>query len=270
MNAQTYFFPTQIFRAYDIRGNVSLLTPHVIYAIAHGLAQQFKNAEQKQVVIGYDARLSSPYYAALMQDVLQRYDLDVVLIGCCSSPLMYYIARDFGGNGIMITASHNPKTDNGVKWILKGEPPCPDMIQQVGRVAMQRYMPLPQLKKNNDQHQIDEKFCLQYQHALLQDIQLKRPFKVVLDGLYGSAGRCAAFVLKKMGCEVITLRCEANGHFPEHAPDPSQAAHLHELQKNIIQHQADIGIALDGDGDRVVIVWCWSMKKPISLLQIVY
>ena len=89
MNAQTYFFPTQIFRAYDIRGNVSLLTPHVIYAIAHGLAQQFKNAEQKQVVIGYDARLSSPYYAALMQDVLQRYDLDVVLIGCCSSPLMY-------------------------------------------------------------------------------------------------------------------------------------------------------------------------------------
>lgn len=254
MNAQTYFFPTQIFRAYDIRGNVSLLTPHVIYAIAHGLAQQFKNAEQKQVVIGYDARLSSPYYAALMQDVLQRYDLDVVLIGCCSSPLMYYIARDFGGNGIMITASHNPKTDNGVKWILKGEPPCPDMIQQVGRVAMQRYMPLPQLKKNNDQHQIDEKFCLQYQHALLQDIQLKRPFKVVLDGLYGSAGRCAAFVLKKMGCEVITLRCEANGHFPEHAPDPSQAAHLHELQKNIIQHQADIGIALDGDGDRVVLV----------------
>lgn len=254
MNAQTYFFPTTIFRAYDIRGSVALLTPHVICAIAHGLAQQFKNAQQKQVVIGYDARLSSPYYAALMQDILVQYGLEVTLIGCCSSPLMYYIARDFGGNGIMITASHNPKTDNGVKWILKGEPPCPDRIQQVAQVAMKRYMPLPKLKNNTFTHHIEEKFCLQYQHALLADIQLQRPFKVVIDGLYGSAGRCASFILKKLGCEVITLRCEANGHFPEHAPDPSQATHLRTLQQQIILHQADIGIALDGDGDRLVLV----------------
>jgi phosphomannomutase/phosphoglucomutase len=95
---------------------------------------------------------------------------------------------------------------------------------------------------------------LQYQHALLSDIQLSRPLKVVLDGLHGSAGHCAQFILQKLGCEVIPLRCEANGHFPDHAPDPSLAIHLRQLQAAIISENADIGIALDGDGDRVVLL----------------
>ena len=93
-----------------------------------------------------------------------------------------------------------------------------------------------------------------YQQGLLEDIHLKRPFKVVLDGLHGSAGRCAEMVLNRLGCDVIALRCEANGEFPDHAPDPSQAIHLEKLRKTILDHQADIGIALDGDGDRLVIM----------------
>ena len=107
-------FPLDIFRAYDIRGKLSNLTPQVICSIAHALAAQYKKAEQQHIVIGYDARLSSPSYATIIQTIFEQQGLSVTNMGCCSSPMMYYIARDFGGNGIMVTASHNPKALNGL------------------------------------------------------------------------------------------------------------------------------------------------------------
>ncbi len=247
-------FPFYIFRAYDIRGKISILTPELVQAIAYGLAQQYLKAGQRELVIGYDARLSSPFYAQLIAQVCRKQGLTVTELGCCSSPLMYYIARDFGGNGIMVTASHNAKTDNGIKWIVQSEPPCPDMIQQVAKWAVQAYQPAQQIPLQLLQHEVKSQYCLQYQQALLQDIQLKRSFKVVLDGLHGSAGHCAQFILKKLGCDVIPLRCEANGEFPDHAPDPSQALHLDKLRQAVLTQQADFGIALDGDGDRLVLV----------------
>ena len=254
MNIQQTF-PLNIFRAYDIRGKLSNLTPNIICSIAHALALHYKNAGQNQVVIGYDARLSSPHYAEIIQHVLQQQGLQVTNIGCCSSPMMYYIARDFGGNGIMVTASHNPKSDNGIKWIVKGEPPSPEMIQSVGQLAQ---ISQPAAKENFTAdirpHQIISQYCLSYQQSLIDDIHLARPLKVALDGLHGSAGRCAKQVLEKLGCEVIALRCEANGHFPDHAPDPSHAEHLKQLQAVILSEQAELGIALDGDGDRVVLL----------------
>jgi len=248
-------FPLNIFRAYDIRGKLSNLTPNIICSIAYALASQYKNAEQTHVVIGYDARLTSPTYANILQHIFEQQGLQVTNIGCCSSPMMYYIARDFGGNGVMVTASHNPKSDNGIKWILKGEPPTPETIQQVGQFAQ---ISIPNLEdilhSKNTEHHIVPKYCLQYQQALISDIQLARPLKIVLDGLHGSAGRCAKLVLEKLGCEVIALRCEANGHFPDHAPDPSHAEHLVKLQAAIVAEKVDLGIALDGDGDRLVLL----------------
>ena len=254
MNIQQTF-PLNIFRAYDIRGKLSNLTPDIICSIAYALAQQYKYAEQTQIVIGYDARLTSPGYANIIQKVLEQQGLNVTNIGCCSSPMMYYIARDFGGNGIMVTASHNPKSDNGIKWILKGEPPSPDTIQYVGQCAQISLPSIPQFEHVDAVlHHVIPQYCLQYQQSLLNDIQLLRPLKIVLDGLHGSAGHCAKQVLQNLGCEVIALRCEANGHFPDHAPDPSHAAHLQQLQATIIAEKADMGIALDGDGDRVVLL----------------
>lgn len=254
MNIQQTF-PLNIFRAYDIRGKLSNLTPNIICSIAHALALHYKNAGQNQVVVGYDARLSSPHYAEIIQHVLQQQGVQVTNIGCCSSPMMYYIARDFGGNGIMITASHNPKSDNGIKWIMKGEPPSPEMIQSIGQLAQ---ISQPASKENFTAdirpHQIVSQYCLHYQQSLIDDIHLVRPLKVALDGLHGSAGRCAKQVLEKLGCEVIALRCEANGHFPDHAPDPSHAEHLKQLQAMILSEQVELGIALDGDGDRVVLL----------------
>ena len=253
MGSMNHPFPMHIFRAYDIRGKVSLLGAGIIDAIAHGLAQQYQAAGQTRVAIGYDARISSPAFADIIARIFKDYSLEATIIGCCSSPMLYFTARQFDGNGIMVTASHNPKEDNGIKWIIDGEPPCPEMIQQVAQLAKShcdsQLLGLAELP-----HQIIPEFCLQYQQGILEDIQLKRSFKVILDGLHGSAGRCADLVLRKMGCEVTALRCEANGHFPDHAPDPSQDKHLETLRQTVIEQQADLGIALDGDGDRLVLV----------------
>ena len=253
MGSMNHPFPMHIFRAYDIRGKVSLLGAGIIDAIAHGLAQQYQAAGQTRVAIGYDARISSPAFADIIARIFKDYSLEATIIGCCSSPMLYFTARQFDGNGIMVTASHNPKEDNGIKWIIDGEPPCPEMIQQVAQLAKShcdsQLLGLAELP-----HQIIPEFCLQYQQGILEDIQLKRSFKVILDGLHGSAGRCADLVLRKIGCEVIALRCEANGHFPDHAPDPSQDKHLETLRQTVMQQQADLGIALDGDGDRLVLI----------------
>ncbi|WP_347474183.1 phosphomannomutase/phosphoglucomutase [Acinetobacter thermotolerans] len=253
MGFMQHQFPMQLFRAYDIRGKVSLLNAGVVEAIAHGLAQQYQQAGQTRVAIGYDARLTSPTYAKIIQQIFQQYGIDATVIGCCSSPMLYFTAKEFNGNGIMITASHNPREDNGIKWLMQGEPPCPETIQKVGQEAKQYYsdelLPIPEA-----QHEIITEYCLKYQQSILDDIQLQRRYKVVLDGLNGSAGRCAALVLKKLGCDLTTIRTEANGHFPDHAPDPSQDAHLQKLKLTVLKTGADLGIALDGDGDRLVLI----------------
>lgn len=247
-------FPQHIFRAYDIRGHVDVLNADVIRAIALGLVEQYQQQQQTQISVGYDARLTSPLYAQIMIDVFQSKGLEVSALGCCATPQMYFSARQTQGNGIMVTASHNPKQDNGVKWIIQSEPPSPEMIQAVGHSAAKQYQPFISSCAEDFKHEIKPQFCLAYQKALLSDIELQRPLKVVLDGMHGSAGRCADLVLQKLGCEVISIRCQADGHFPDHAPDPSLAIHLTQLQEKIRLHQADLGIALDGDGDRVVIL----------------
>lgn len=245
-------FPMHIFRAYDIRGKVSVLNSSVIRSVAHALAQQYLDAGQTRVAIGYDARLSSPGYAQIIHEVLQTYALETTVIGCCSSPMLYFTAQAFDGNGIMVTASHNPKDDNGIKWIIQDLPPCPEKIQKIGRDASQ-YNALT-LNQTEYPHQYQPDFVALYEQALCNDIQLKQPFHVVLDGLYGSAGYIAARALKKLGCEVDELRCSPNGTFPDHAPDPSVDVHLQLLSRTVMQKGADLGIALDGDGDRLVLV----------------
>lgn len=255
MNTYNASFPHSIFRAYDIRGKVNLLTPNVVHAIGAAFARQLKLQGQTQVVIGYDARLSSPHYAEILEQILSEQGIRVVALGCCSTPQMYFAARLTDGNGIMVTASHNAKSDNGIKWIIQSQPPTPEMIQDIADLAEPVfYAQKNKIQEQQQHHQIKAEFCLDYQNALLADIQLKRSLKVVLDGLNGSAGRCADLILQKLGCEVISIRSQADGHFPDHAPDPSLAIHLKQLQSKVLRHQADLGIALDGDGDRVVIV----------------
>jgi len=247
-------FPQHIFRAYDIRGKIKFLNPNVVTAIAYAFVQQFQSKGQTQIVLGYDARLTSPSYCHILSTVLQQY-FEVIEIGCCSTPQMYYAAQQYQGNGIMVTASHNPKFDNGFKWVVQGEPPTPEAIQQLCGIAETQYHPKQQVVLNKAYpHCFDAKSFALYQAKLLSDIKLKKPLKVVLDGLNGSAGHSAELLLKQMQCDVIALRCNANGDFPDHAPDPCQAVHLNTLRQQVTLHAADLGIALDGDGDRVVLV----------------
>ena len=155
----------------------------------------------------------------------------------------------------MITASHNPKTDNGIKWVMGNQPPSPEIIQQVGWYASQIRVDLsPYLHLQSTVVHQENAYFDRYEDALVQDIQLNHRFKIVLDGLHGSAGEGTRRLLECLGCEVIAIRCEPNGHFPDHAPDPSQALHLETLRQYVLAEQADLGIALDGDGDRLVVV----------------
>ena len=254
MTTQPHSFPYYVFRAYDIRGKVSALTPQVVEAIAYGLVLQFKKKNQSEIVLGYDARLSSPEYAEIIVKIFELNQLKVLQIGCCSSPMMYYFACQMAGNGIMVTASHNPKSDNGLKWMINGLPPSPEMIQDVAVIASECYENIAPLKSPNLEHHIHLEYGLKYQQALLSDIHLQRPFKIIVDGMNGSAGYLAQTVFEKLGCQVIALRCEVNGEFPDHAPDPSKEQHLAQLKEKVLIEQADIGIALDGDGDRLVLI----------------
>lgn len=259
VNIQSGINP-KLFRAYDIRGHIDDLTAPSVYAIACALVDFYQQqSNSRQVVIGYDARLASPSYAYIIQQVFENKGFNVVVIGRCSSPMLYFSAQYFDGNGIMVTASHNPKHDNGIKWICQAKPPSPQHIQDVGKMAEHYYQTdiefpsFSQLSQFKRQTQFP-KYFQYYQDYILKDIDLKRPFKIVLDGLNGSAGRIAERLLNALNCEIIELRCDANGHFPHHAPDPSVEAHLTLLKQAVIQHQAELGIALDGDGDRLVIV----------------
>lgn len=245
----------KIFRAYDIRGHVEDLAPPNIMAIAHALASEYQRQQQKQLVLGHDARVDSPFFAQIIYQILVSFGLDVYFIGQCSSPMLYFSAQRHDGNGIMITASHNPKHDNGIKWLIKNLPPSPEDIQHVGYLAhnyFHQYTTISTSDTNLDNR--FESYYQQYQDYILNDIHLNTPFKIVIDGLHGSAGQIAVRLLQALNIDVIPLRCHANGKFPDHAPDPSVKQHLTTLKQRVIAEQADLGIALDGDGDRLVLI----------------
>lgn len=259
--------PRQIFRAYDIRGKVALLDDALIAKIAYAMASVLVEQQQTVVVIGFDARLTSHSYADIMSDILYRSGLTVINIGCVSSPLLYFTALQYEGNGIMITASHNPVSDNGVKWLYQGLPPSPQQIQDIAdRIEQQEILSQPhdsaQYHIHHYQHSDainhQDQALTAYQQFIQQDIQLQhasdQSIHISLDGLNGSAGKIAQQILCDLGCQVNALHCDANGHFPLGAPDPSVLERLIDLKQSVLQQGSLLGIALDGDGDRLVVL----------------
>ena len=257
MKMQTFVQPVQvtvprkIFRAYDIRGNVTLLTAELVRQIALALASHYILANQKQVVLGFDARLDSERYSQMIAEVLQHAGLEVISIGCVSSPLLYFAALKYAGNGVMVTASHNPSTDNGIKWLSNGLPPTPSEIQGIAdRIEQQDFVTLQPVAVAAKVYSA----FWDYGQFIQHDIQLKAAHRISLDGFHGSAGWIAKAVLQQFGCQVDALHCEANGHFPLGAPDPSAVERLAILRQSVLAQGSVMGIALDGDGDRVVIL----------------
>ncbi len=240
----------KIFRAYDIRGNVSIFDSTLVRKIAVALAKMYLVQGQTQVVVGYDARLTSHEYSQIVKEVLCNAGLQVISVGCVSSPVLYFSALAFAGNGVMLTASHNPVSDNGIKWLIQGLPPTAEEIQHIADLTEQNIS--VETTKLGQVTFYDAYPA--YSQFLTQDIKLKMPHRISLDGLHGSAGNMAQRALTKLGCDVDALHCEANGQFPLGAPDPSDKQRLALLRQSVLRHNAVMGIALDGDGDRVVVL----------------
>jgi phosphomannomutase/phosphoglucomutase len=242
--------PTSIFKAYDIRGIVDeTLTPDLVRRIGQALGSEALLRQQKTIVVGRDGRLSSPAIAGALIEGLRAAGCDVIDIGMAPTPVVYYAAQRIGtGSGIAVTGSHNPPNYNGLKMVLGGETLAGDTIQKLRqRVEQNDY--LHGAGSLRTQEVIDD-----YIQRIVGDVKLARPLRVVIDCGNGVAGRVAPELLRAMGCELHALYCEVDGNFPNHHPDPSKPENLHDLIAAVQQHRADVGLAFDGDGDRLGVV----------------
>ncbi len=242
----------EIFRAYDIRGVVDKsLTPDMMFRIGQALASEAKELGVKTLVVGRDGRKSSPALAASLMQGITTTGLDVLDIGMIPTPVLYFVAHHSAGrSGAMITGSHNPADYNGVKMVLKDETLAGKRIQQL----KQRIDNSDFAKGPSGSVEQNSLFTNEYIGIISEDIHIVRPMKVVLDCGNGAAGELAPILLKTLGCELIELHCEVDGNFPNHHPDPGKPENMQDLITAVKQHQADVGIALDGDGDRLGVV----------------
>lgn len=241
-------FPDAIFRAYDIRGTIDDLSNDLVTKIGRALGAHYRYKNQYQVVVGYDARTSSSGYARLIRQAFVDSGLTVIDIGRVTTPICYFAAAQHDGNAVMITASHNPANENGLKWLVEHQSPTPDNIEGIKQCVL-------------DEHFIEGlgtirslSYTEDYLNMLQDDVILSQPFNISIDAMHGSAGEFALAAFKAAGCEVSSLHTEANGMFPNGAPDPSKIEHLQELSNDIVIAGSQLGFAFDGDGDRVVVL----------------
>ena len=241
-----------IFRAYDIRGIASEdLSDEFVMSLGSALGHKIKKLGLKQVVVARDGRLSGArIYSALINSFLDN-GVDVINAGMVPSPLLYFAVEKFNTkNGVMITGSHNPKEYNGFKIILGGKTIYGQEIQNIKNDILQGTHSKEIQKGNLKEINILD----DYINELKNNISLKRSMKICLDCGNGVGGVIAPKAFKAIGCEVVELFSEVDGNFPNHHPDPGNPKNFEDLQSKIIESNADIGIALDGDADRVGIV----------------
>jgi phosphomannomutase/phosphoglucomutase len=240
--------PKHIFRAYDIRGKVTDLTAEWMKPIARALGSELRARGQIEVVVGFDARTTSEHYAEIMRNGLVESGLQVIDIGMIPTPVMHYAARQHQGNGIMITASHNPAEYNGVKWLMQQESPLPDDIEAIYKRAQGQSFTEGKGKLRTIS------YTAEYLDDMLNDVILSDELNVVIDGMNGVMGELAQQAIQTAGCTVIDLDIKPDGSYPHGNPDPCEPNRLNELSQQMVISQADIGFAFDGDGDRMVAV----------------
>jgi len=242
--------PQSIFRAYDIRGIVDeTLNEGVVELIGKAIATEALSQGQKALCVGYDGRLSSVAYCEALTKGIISTGVDAIIIGQVPTPVLYFATHHFEtGSGVMITGSHNPSNYNGFKMMVDGNTLFGDDIQKLyNRIILQDFA---QGQGTRSEQPIDR----DYIDTILNDIAVAAPLKVVLDAGNGVAGGIAPALIEELGCEVIPLHCEVDGNFPNHHPDPSKPENLQDLIAAVKEHEADIGLAFDGDGDRLGVV----------------
>jgi phosphomannomutase len=241
---------TSIFKAYDIRGVV----PRTIdESVAEGLGRAFGTVARAEglttVAVGRDGRLSGPSLSAALMRGLADAGIEVLDIGMATTPMLYFAAHTLCTSGIQVTGSHNPKDYNGFKMVLGGRAIYGDEIQALYRMMNTETWVV---QDGGTVRQVD--VLAAYQARILGDIKLARPMKIVVDSGNGIAGASAPGILRAIGCDVTELFSEVDGNFPNHHPDPSKPENLRALMAALKSSDAELGLAFDGDGDRLGIV----------------
>ncbi|MDH4215769.1 MAG: phosphomannomutase/phosphoglucomutase [Gallionella sp.] len=242
--------PKEIFKAYDIRGIVGkTLTPEVVEAIGHALGSEAAARGQQAIAIGRDGRLSGPELIAALARGIQKSGIDVIDVGLVATPMVYFAAYQLQTNcAVMLTGSHNPPDYNGLKMVLAGETLSGETIQKL-RVR---------IEQNDFAHgsgsYVERSIAAEYIARIVSDIKLDRPVHITVDCGNGVAGAYAPNLYRQLGCRVEEMYCEVDGHFPNHHPDPSDPHNLEDLIAALRDNDSELGLAFDGDGDRLGVV----------------
>ncbi|MFM7461417.1 MAG: phosphomannomutase/phosphoglucomutase, partial [Burkholderiales bacterium] len=243
---------TEIFKAYDIRGIVGKsLTAEVVELIGKALGTEAVKRGGTEIVVGRDGRLSGPDFANALARGMQSTGMHVIDIGVVATPMVYFAAIELGArSGVMITGSHNPPDYNGIKMVIEGETLALDAIQSLLRAIQANDFTVAPSPGGYRTHNIGDS----YVNRIVEDVKLKRKMKIVMDCGNGSPAVIAARLFTALGCEIIPLYCDVDGTFPNHHPDPSKPENLQDVIRALRETDAEIGIAFDGDGDRLGVV----------------
>lgn len=239
-----------LFRAYDIRGTVGdTLDRDVAYAIGSAIGSEAADHRQDTIIIGRDGRHSSPELAEALAQGIQSTGVNVIDIGAVPTPVLYYATKTLQTqSGVMVTGSHNPPEYNGFKIVINDEPLSGKRIQ-----ALKDRVDEKRLHKGHGRYEAQE-ITRDYLERVCSDVVLAKPMRIVVDSGNGIAGPLACQLLDALGCSVSQLYTEVDGNFPNHHPDPSNPDNLQDLIQSVADRDAEIGIAFDGDGDRLGIV----------------
>lgn len=241
----------EIFREYDIRGIVDKdLTPDTVELLGKGIGTYFRQHKRKEVVLGRDCRLSSPLLSEALTRGLLSTGCHIIDLGIIPTPLLYFaIYYKKKEAGVMVTGSHNPPEYNGFKIMIGEETLYGEAIQDI-----QAIIKSGEFREEKSTAKKNQDIIQEYQDFILKNISLEKKLKIVVDAGNGTAGVIACPIFRKMECEVIELYCEMDGNFPNHHPDPTLPSALEDLIKKVIESKAHLGVAYDGDGDRIGVI----------------
>ncbi|MBI5329218.1 MAG: phosphomannomutase/phosphoglucomutase [Betaproteobacteria bacterium] len=242
--------PAEIFKAYDIRGIVGkTLTEDGVERIGRALGSEARARQQTDIVIGRDGRLSGPTLAAALARGLRAAGMNVIDLGLVATPMTYFGAYHLkAGCAVMVTGSHNPPDYNGLKMVLAGETLAGDAIQ-----ALLRRIETDDYASGDGAYRTYD-IAREYIDRIASDVRPRRGMKILVDAGNGVAGAYAPALYRAMGCAVEEMFCEVDGTFPNHHPDPSVPKNLADLIARLKTSDAELGLAFDGDGDRLGVV----------------
>ncbi|MGA0855641.1 MAG: phosphomannomutase/phosphoglucomutase [Burkholderiaceae bacterium] len=251
--------PAAIFKAYDIRGIVDqTLTEEGVLAIGQALGLLMHQQGQGRCVVGRDGRLSGPRLVEALTVGLTQAGIDVIQIGMVPTPVVYFATHELQtGTGVAITGSHNPPNYNGLKMMVAGTTLSGEAIQALYQsiVSGESQAHADRVKTGGRLGQVSQADVRQaYLDRIVSDVKWARPMRVAIDAGNGVAGELAPQLMKRLGADLTSLFCEVDGHFPNHHPDPADPHNLEDLIAAVAAQDLELGLAFDGDGDRLGVV----------------